>query len=112
MKLRRTDFLHLAHDFHRNRALPGNNIGVVKRVDEGQVLFLLQLEGVFVGIGKALACQYGLAAHALDGIDLDLWGGCGHYDHRAHAQAVGGQCHTLGMVARRCTDHSGFELLG
>ncbi len=49
--------LVLAQDLHRHRALAGNHVGIVERMDEAQAALFLQLEGMAVGIGEAFAVQ-------------------------------------------------------
>jgi hypothetical protein len=49
--------LQLAQDFHGNRALAGNHVGVVKGVHKGQALLFLQPHRVVVGIRIAVAAS-------------------------------------------------------
>ena len=103
--------LVLAQHFHGNRALAGNHIRVVKRVDKGQALFFLQRGGVGVCIRVTVAKQHHLAAQAAHRIHLELRRGGWHHDHGARAQLVRTECHALRMVAGRGADHTFFELL-
>jgi hypothetical protein len=104
--------LQLAQDFHGNRALAGNHVGVVEGVHKGQALFLLQLQRVAVGVGIAVAVQHHLAAQGAHGVDLELRRGGGHHDHGARAQLVRAHGHALRVVAGRGADHAAFQLLG
>ena len=101
----------LAQQFHGNRALAGDHIGVVKRVHKSHALLLLQAQGVGVGIGVALAMQHHLATQGLDGFYFEGGRGHGHHHHRACAQLGRAQRHTLGVVARRGANHPARELL-
>ena len=57
----------LAQNFHRNGALPGDHVRVVKGVNKGQPLFFLQGQRMVVGVGVALTVQQHLTAqHATD----------------------------------------------
>ena len=87
----------LPQDLHGDRALAGDHIRIVERVDEGQPMLGLQLGRVVVGVRVAVACQYHLAAQSLDGIDLDLRRGRGHHDHRTRTQLAGAQRDALGL---------------
>ena len=92
--------LVLAQQLHGDGALAGNHLGVVKRVNKGQPLRLLQRERMLVGVRITVAPQHHLAPQGLD--RLDLHGGCGdgHDDHRAAPQFVSAQGHPLRMIAR------------
>ena len=102
--------LQLPQDFHGNRALSGNHVGVVERVHEGQALFLFELERVAVSVRVAVAKQHHFATQALHRVNLELWGGGGHHDHSAHAQALGTHGHALRVVAGRRADYAAFQL--
>jgi len=78
--------LYLAQQFHRNGALTGDDIRVVKGVYKGQALLLLQRGGMVVRVGVAVAEQHHLAAQAAHRVHLDLRRGGGHHDDRARAQ--------------------------
>jgi len=112
IQARAAQLLQLAQHFHGDGALAGDHVRIVKRVHKGQAFGLLQLDGVLVGVGVAVAGQHHLAAQGLDGIDLDLGCGRGHHDHRAAAQLLGPQGHALGVVAGRRADHAALQLLG
>src|SRR5690606_35097888 len=62
----------LAQYLHAYGALPGNDIGIVKRMDKGKLFFLFQDFGVLVRVGEAVAHQHDLAPPSANGIDLDL----------------------------------------
>ena len=56
----------------RDRALAGDDVGVVERVHEGQAALALELERVGVGVGVAVAVQHDLAAERSHRVDLEL----------------------------------------
>ncbi len=104
--------LQLAQHFHGDRALAGNHVRVVKRVDKGQPLLFFQHRGVAVGIGIAVAMQHHFAAKAAHGIHFELRCGGRHHDHGPRAQLLRAQRHTLRMVAGRGANHPFLQLLG
>ena len=75
----------LAHDFHADRALSGNHVGVVKWGDVGQFFFFCQFHRVIIGIVVGNAFEDDFAAAAFDGVDFDLGRGFGHNDDGAAA---------------------------
>ncbi|MNI44050.1 hypothetical protein D3C73_984020 [compost metagenome] len=96
----------LAQDLHAYRTLTGDHVGVVKGMDERQLLFFLKDLRMREGIGEALARQHDFATQAAHRVDLHLRAGGGHDDDGAAAQAAGGQRHALGVVAGRGRDHA------
>ena len=105
----------LAENFHADRALSCNDIGIVERMDEGQMPFFFQFLGVVAGIGERIAIQYDfdiVAAMCADGLYLDGRGGGRHGDDGPAVKSSGGQCDALGMVACRSADHAFFQLVG
>ena len=85
MQIAAAQLLQLAQHFHGNRALAGDDVGVVKGVDKRQAFGFLQLHGVLVGVGVALSGQHHFATQGGDGVNLDLRRGGRHHDHRAAA---------------------------
>ena len=104
--------LHLAQQFHGHRALAGNHVRVVKRMNKNQPFVLLQFHGVLVGVAVAIALQHHFTAQRLDRLNFELRCGDRHHDHGARAQFAASQRHTLRMVAGRRTNHATLELLG
>ena len=105
----------LTENFHADRALSCNDIGIVERMDEGQMSFFFQFLGVVAGIGERIAIQYDfdiVAAMCADGLYLDGRGGGRHGDDGPAVKSSGGQCDALGMVACRSADHAFFQLVG
>lgn len=103
--------LVLTQNFHADRALARDHVGIVKGVHEAQALFLLHLFGVRCGVREALAHENDLAAQVAHGLDLERGRRHGHHDHGAAAEAPGGKRHALGVVARRGADHAAGALL-
>ncbi|MCY1346460.1 hypothetical protein D9M69_325450 [compost metagenome] len=104
----------LAQDLHGNGALARDHLGIVERVDEGQLVLLLQLGGMVVGIAVGLAVQLDLdplAAALAHRVDLYLRRGHRHGDDGLALQPGRGQRHALGMVAGRRRDHAAPEFL-
>src|SRR3546814_9256267 len=62
----------LAQNLHAHRALPGDYVGIVKGMHEGQFFFLFKFLGMLVGVGKAFAHQPDLTAQAAHRLDLEL----------------------------------------
>ena len=96
----------LAQDLHRHRALPGNGVGIVIRMDVDVALLVHQLQRIGQRLGEGIAVQHHLAATGTHAFDLDLGSGLGHHDGGLDPQHLGGQGQALGMVARRCSDHA------
>ena len=107
----RAETLQLAQYLHRNRALAGNHVRVVKRVHKGQTLLFFQRCGVRVGVRVAVAKEHDLTAKVTDCVNLDLRCGGRHHDDGARAQFVRAQGHPLCMVAGGGADHAFFQLL-
>ena len=75
--------LMLAQDFHADGALSGDDIGIVERMHEGELLFFLEFLRVAVGIAVAVAVQHdlhGTLAEMFHRVDLYLRRGGGHHD--------------------------------
>ena len=101
----------LAQHFHADRALAGDDIGVIEGMHEGELIAGLHFERMGVGIRVGVAVQHHLRAARQHRIDLDLRCGHRHHDDRAATEPAGGQCHALRMVAGRGGDHAGGKLL-
>ena len=71
----------------------------------------LELEGVRVGVGVAVAVQHDLGAEGADGVDLERGRGHRHDDQRPAAELARGERDALGMVAGRGADHAARQLL-
>ncbi len=104
----------LAQYFHADGALPRNDVRIVKRMHEAQLVFFLQLQGVTIGIVVAVTVQNnfdGVLAKMPDRLNLHLGRGHGHHDDCLAAQLIGGQRNTLRMIAGRCGNDAALELL-
>ena len=104
--------LVLAQDLHGDRALAGDHVGVVERMDEGQAVLRLEFERVQVGVGITFAMQHDIAAERTHRIDLELGRCHRHHDHGLAAEALGAERDTLRVVAGRRADHAALQLLG
>jgi hypothetical protein len=99
----------LAQDFHADRALPRDDVGVVVRMHEGQPAPARQRARVRVGFVVGVSAQHHRSAARLDGADLDLRRGDRHDDRGPAAQPLGGQRHALGMIAGGGGDHAALQ---
>ena len=52
----------LPQDLHADRALPGDHVGIVERVDQGQAALARDTERVLVGMIEIVAVQHDFAA--------------------------------------------------
>ena len=100
----------LAQDFDADRALPRDHIGVVVRMDEGQPAAAAEPGGERIGFVVRIAVQDDAGAARDDRVDLDLRRGDRHDDRRAALQALRGECHALGVIARRRRDDTALQL--
>ena len=98
--------LALAQDLHADRALPGDDVRVVVRMDERRAGLLLQRLRVLVRVRIGVAVQDDVAAARLDRGDLDVRRGHRHHDRRAARQPLRGERHALRVVARGRGDHA------
>jgi hypothetical protein len=94
----------LAQDFHRDGALPGDHVGIVEGMHEGQVALAHDGHRVFVGAVVFVAVQHDLASEIAHRAHLDAGRGLRHHDHRGNATALRSKRHALRMVARRGAD--------
>ncbi|RMO18328.1 hypothetical protein ALQ47_05252 [Pseudomonas cichorii] len=99
----------LAQDFHGHRALSGDGVRVIVRVDVDEALLVHQFEGVGQGFREGVAMQHHLSAPGAHAFDLDLGGGLGHDDGGLDAHFSGGQRQALGMVACRSRHHAASQ---
>ena len=91
--------LDLLGQLQSNGALPGNHVGVVKGVDEGIALLVPQFQRPAVGVVVDALHQTDFRAVAAGGLHLGDGGPVGQADDGLDAVALGGQCHTLGVVS-------------
>ena len=78
----------LAQDLHRDRALAGDDVGIVERVHEHQVALARELQRPLEGAVVVVAVQHDLAAQIDDRLHLDLRGGLRHDDRRRRCRAA------------------------
>ncbi len=102
----------LMQNFHGDRALSGDHVGVVKRMHESELFLFFQDARKFKGVTVRIAVQHGLATQAFYGFYLDGGRRSGHHDHGATTQPLGGHGDTLGMVAGRGGNDPALERFG
>ena len=95
----RVHVAHFVHDFQTDGALAGDDVLVVKGVDEGVALLLFQLQGLVVGVVIHAGDEADLRAVALGGLHLGDGGGVRQADQGGNAALAGSQRHALGVVA-------------
>ena len=91
--------VHLVHDLHADGALSGDDVFVIKGMDEGVTHFVPELQRLVVGVVVNAFDQADLCAVALGGLHLGDGGGVGQADQGGDAALAGGQRHALGVVA-------------
>jgi hypothetical protein len=103
----------LPHDLHGHGALAGDHVRVIERRDVGVTVLVDQLVGVGCGLIEGVALEHHPGTVVAHRAYLDLRRGLGHHDHRLDSQLLGGQGHTLGVVAGGGADYPlGLLLLG
>ena len=91
----------IAEDLEAERALTGNDLGVIVGVQERGVLLLADLAGFGIGVVIAVAREHNGGTVALRGLRLGDGRGLGHDNRGRDAEAVRGVGHALRMVAGR-----------
>jgi hypothetical protein len=76
----------LTQDLHADRALPGDHLRIVVRMDEHEATLLLELDGLGVRVGVGVAVQHHLRAARGDRFNLDARRRHRHHDDRAAAK--------------------------
>ena len=89
----------LTEQFHRNRALAGDHIGIVERMHELEAPLGHQTMGLGLGVAVGLAVQHDLRAAGTNGIDLERWRGDRYNDHRSAAELGCGESNPLSVVS-------------
>ena len=89
----------LAQDFHAYCALPGDHVGIVVRMHEGELAHTLELQRMAVGLVVGIAEQHHLGAARRYRIHLDARRRHRHHDYRLAAEFLRRQGHALGVVA-------------
>ena len=109
----RVDIVQLVHNFQGDGTLTGNHVFVIKGMDKGIALFLLQFQRLVIGVVVDAFHQADLCAIALG--RLHLGDGCAvrQTDQGRNAAFGGRQRHALRMVAGGAgNDASGLFLFG
>ena len=102
----------LSNDLHPDRALTGNDIGIIKRVDERVAFRVDEFHRMRKGVVKTVALQNDFRASTLHGINLDRRRIRAHHNGCRNPQARGRQRDALRMVARTRRDHALFPERG
>lgn len=102
----------LAQQLHADRALAGNDIGVVERMHHHIAVFLGQFGRMGARGVKSVAKQHHFAAQPAYGAHLDDRRGCRHHHDSADAQSRCRKCHALRVIAGRGADDPPGALLG
>ncbi|MNF98207.1 hypothetical protein D3C84_810610 [compost metagenome] len=98
--------LMLTQDFHRDSALPGNDVRIVKRRNKGTTGFARKVQRIGQRKREALAMQDRVGAPTADSEYLQLRCRTRHDDARIDSQLPCGQRHALSMVAGRGRHHT------
>ena len=104
--------LVLAEDFHADRSLTGDDIGIVKGMDEDVLMLFLKFECVQVGIGIAVPAEDDLGPQGADRVGFEFGSGHGHDNMRLAAELTGTEGDTLGMVSGGRADDATLEFGG
>ena len=96
----------LPQDLHADRALPGDHVRVVERMNERELALARDCQRVLVGLFVLVAVQDHFAAEVDYRLDLDARRGLRHDDRRRDAAPAGSERHALRVVAGRGADHA------
>src|SRR5208282_1444607 len=96
----------LTQNFHRDRALPGNDVGIVVWMHKGVTAPACKLECMRTSLVVGIAVQHNVRAARGDRRDLDLRRGDWHDDGCRAFQALRGKRDALRMIAGRGRDHA------
>ncbi len=94
----------LAGDLQPHRALAGDDVGIVERVDEDRAGLVFQLSRMSIGGVETVAMQHDVAAQRADGGDLDARRGGRHDDGGGRVATRRRQGHALRVIAGRGAD--------
>ena len=92
--------------FQRQRALTGDDVGVVERVHEHVFMFRGEIARVLGGLGEGAAVQHHLGAVPLSIAHLHEWRVGRHHDGRRNAEAASVIGDALRVVARTHGNHA------
>ncbi len=100
----------LALDLGADRALAGDDVGIVERMHEAKALGRFELTSVRVGVVVRHAVQHGLAAERDDGVDLDRGRRLRHHDDGPQSALAGRERDALRVIACRAANDAVREL--
>ncbi len=89
----------LAQNLHGDRALSGDDVGIIKGVDEHQPALPAQFDRVFISLIVVIAVQHDLSAEISHRLHFDVGSGHRHDDDGRNAACARAQCHALRMIA-------------
>ena len=96
----------LPRDLHADRALSGDDVRVIERMDEDHLPLAGDDQRAFVGTVVVITVQYDLATQISNGLNLDARSRHRHHDHRRDLPPTGRQGDPLRVIACRGADHS------
>ena len=99
----------LAQDFHPDRALARDHIGIVERVNEYQAAFALEQQRAFMCLVIVITVQHYLAPQVHYRLHLDVRRGLRHDDDGGCAALARRECHTLRVVPGRSADNAALR---
>ena len=102
---------HILEKLQRRRALPGDDVRMVERRDDGQAALVGQLPRNRFAVARQPVVEHDLCAIAARRVDLDLRRVRRHDDGRGDAQHLGRQRQPLRVIARRKRHDAALALL-
>lgn len=112
---RRSGRIVLTQNFHADRALPRDHVGVVERMRKGKLRSFFSKCTHLVRIGIGSTVQHDLAyspPKRLIALTLITGVHPARPDHRLALSLAAEYCHALRMIARRSSDHALFSCAG
>ena len=96
----------LAQDFHADRALACDDVGIVERMDEDEVALPLERQRPLVRLVVVVAVQDHLGAQVHHRLHLDMRRGLRHHDDGGNGTLPRRERHALRVVAGGGADHA------
>ena len=101
----------LAKDFHPNCSLAGDDIRVIERMDEAEMLIFAAPACLGIGLVIGLAMENHFAPQLLHGLDLHTRSGDRHHNHRPTVEMGSTESDTLSVVSSTGGDDPTTQLL-